>query len=655
MISRLILLKVLVNEEKPYTIAEIKQELDIEEDEHLYGIFMKYLSKCIKILDGSKQTTQVIKKLVGYIEELIRIHPSLLKEEGNREKIIHIYREISKKSDEQKNHANSETLKTMNYLFEKMSFMETTSVVAMIHKSNELYAYLMKIIFEEQNYRLFKELTKIHPQMIGIQNPNNQEPFYVTFFKKYLRRMNKEIKLEELLYYGQTSERMIDLMKHLNYDWGEYQIQSEIDKKIENLQGNPNELDRQIKMMLLSKLKERLSCEKDNLDNPSFINYKCHVNRGHSSDIEQYIKEISIDSMCKTDEHIYTIDAENTLALDDALSVKRLPNGNYLLGIYISDVAGFIPKGSELDRNACKRGATIYLHNGKQIPMLPKQLSNHVFSLLPNTPKKVLALFVEINKDGHMEDYLLKRCTIQVNHRMTYNEVDNLIRDLKNNGRIANDLRLLYEVSSLLSRHTNQKNHYREVDQYLGNKNEHNMEKITKISDTKKSFSHSIVSECMILMNYLLAKIAAEQKIPFIYRVHEMHNVEELKRKYSVLSSMVCIDGECYDMDNFKHQIMNAYIKPQYSGLNKGHNGLGLDYYSHTTSPIRRYCDCFNQRIINDMVLNTNPTNQEYYYFEEYAPKVAFIQNENEELIEKFLMDYHLQSIEAKERRFVRK
>lgn len=655
MISRLILLRVLMYDSKTYSINDLKEELCIELEEHLYGLLMKYLTKTVKIMSSNFDYESQLKKLISLIEEMTLNNPALLKINANKEKLNNVFRIISKKSNELKRGYDKDILNLLNYIYDKISFIETLSITASVKDNNELYLFLDNLIFEEQNYGLLKKLIQVNPKIIEARNPRGNEPLYINFFKKYLKLMRKDISIEELIFYDKTAELIADLMDNLGCTFGGYDIRREIEKKLNGLNRNNDAIDRNIKMMLLSKLNKGLFSEKDYLSNTSFINFKCNLNKGHISDLEQYICDVSSSDLYSPNENIITIDAENTCAIDDALSVKQLSNGNYLLGIYISDVASYISKTTELDLNACSRGATIYLNNGRQIPMLPNELSFNVCSLFPMIPKRVVSTFVEINENGEIVDYKIAKCSIMVNHRMSYKMVDDIINDDHNNSHLARDIRMLNDVSNLLASRTKRKNKYREVDKYIGNKNELNMEEATKIAFAKKTHSHNIVSEAMILMNYLLAKTASESKIPFLYRVHEIYNMDTVNKKYQTLTSLFRTDEEFLESDLFRQQILNTYLKPKYSSLNKGHNGIGLDYYSHTTSPIRRYADLYNQMIIADILVNPSPIDQDFYYYEEQTPKVAFIQNENEELIEKYILDYQLSCLEEKEKQLVRR
>lgn len=653
MISRLILLRVLMYDEQKYSLEDLKNELFIDLDEHLYGLLMKYLSKTIKIMTTDKEYEMQLKKTMDYIELMTIENPEFLKMTSNREKMYSIFKSISKRSNELKKNFDKEILNLLNYTFDKMSFVESLCITANIQNNDVAFAFLNKLLFEEKNYTLFKQLTKVYPKIINVTNPRNGEPLYIMFFKKYLREMRKDGSIERLIYFDNTSELMVDAMKHLHYQFGDFDIRYEIEKRVHHLEHHTESMDRNIKLMLLSKLNNYFFCEKDYLSNASFINYKTNLSRGYVNERDYCIGDKHYEIIVPANEHIVTIDSEYASALDDAISIKKLSNGNYLMGIYISDVASYISRNDELDLDACTRGATIYLNNGRQIPMLPNNLSFDICSLFPQKPKRVMATFVEINPRGDVEGFLMKRCNIVSNRKMTYHEVDSIIRNQEDHSRLANELRMMYEVSRVLASRNKQKRCYRQLDSIIGNRNEINMEHATKLFDSKGSYSHSIVSESMILLNYLVAKAANEAKIPFLYRIHEYSNISEINQKCKTLTGLFKTDEGFFASDLFRKQIMNSYLKPKYSSENKGHNGIGLDFYSHTSSPIRRYSDLFNQRVIGDLMINPYPSDHDFYYYEEHAPKIAFIQNENEELIEKFIEDYHLTCMEQKE--YVRK
>lgn len=326
-----------------------------------------------------------------------------------------------------------------------------------------------------------------------------------------------------------------------------------------------------------------------------------------------------------TDQMIFTIDGEKTKDFDDAISVVKKDNGNYILGVHIADVAYYVKEDSELDIEARKRGTSIYLIE-KVVPMLPEKLSNGICSLNPNVKRFTLTLEAEIDNIGNILNSKIYPSMIESKYRLTYNQVANMENEelIKNDKVLYQTLKNAYELSSIIS-----KNKYN--DGYIDFEIEEPIIEVNKktgkpiaIKNRKRLSSEILIENFMVFANETVSKTIADMKIPSIYRIHENpseEKIENLKTFLKVINLDVKVKNskdpkEFQKMveqlkekrfDNLvKMALLRTMQKAKYSIDNIGHFGLASKYYSHFTSPIRRYPDLLLHRIIWEVIIKGN-------------------------------------------------
>ncbi|MGL5617616.1 MAG: ribonuclease R [Metamycoplasmataceae bacterium] len=340
------------------------------------------------------------------------------------------------------------------------------------------------------------------------------------------------------------------------------------------------------------------------------------------------------------DKLIFTIDGESTKDFDDAITVNKLDSGNYFLGVYIADVAHYVKEDSEIDKQAFSRGTSIYLID-KVIPMLPEVLSNGICSLNPNVDRFVLALEVEIDKFGKAINPKLFPAIINSKHRLTYNQV----ADYQNNEYIVKDNKLIkmlkesYELSNILSFKKSKEGYIDfEIEEPIIELDENGKTKniLTKI---RKS-SEILIENFMVFANETVSKILSDSKIPNIYRIHEKPSEEKIMMFQGMLNilgikvtlpssgspvefaeAVNSIKDSRFD-DLIKISLLRTMQKAKYESNNIGHFGLASEYYSHFTSPIRRYPDLILHRIIWEVIIKKNKN-----YMKEIMSKIDLICN----------------------------
>lgn len=339
------------------------------------------------------------------------------------------------------------------------------------------------------------------------------------------------------------------------------------------------------------------------------------------------------------DKLIITIDPADAKDYDDALSLDFLDNGNYLLGVHIADVSNFVQQGSELDKEALKRGNSCYLVD-RVVPMLPEEISGNICSLLPNKTRLTFSVFMEISPSGVLKNYFFAESMIKSKKRFSYDEVQNIIKkyyenkhfDKKLNEKNTKKAELneliinLHKLASLLRKKRFSKGGINfdtiEVRFVLDENNKPVQAKLNTSNE-----STQLVEECMLLANKTVAehiKILSRRnslrtKLPFLYRIHDEPNQEKLKSVLDFIKIFIHngtpINGSSKAINDFLQKFEGTHEKPivhqmlirsmpkaEYSNINIGHYGLGFKEYTHFTSPIRRYPDLIVHRLLKSYI-----------------------------------------------------
>ncbi len=316
------------------------------------------------------------------------------------------------------------------------------------------------------------------------------------------------------------------------------------------------------------------------------------------------------------DKNVFTIDPDDAKDFDDALSVEKLENGNYSIGIHIADVSYYVKKGSALDQESNSRGNSVYFV-GKVIPMLPEKLSNQICSLIPNEDRLTYSVIVQITPRGKVVDYKIDRTIINSKRRFTYEEAQKIIE--QGNGAFSEDLLLLNKIAQILRKKRMREGSFDFISPEVKFKLDENGVPVS-IAIKKTQESNMLIEEFMRLANRIVACHISSGKTgpvkPFVYRVHDLPD----KEKIIEFSRFVKTLGYSFDpnassksasFQNLLNQVkgkeeealinelaIRSMAKAVYSTQNIGHYGLGFKYYTHFTSPIRRYSDLIVHRLL---------------------------------------------------------
>lgn len=322
-------------------------------------------------------------------------------------------------------------------------------------------------------------------------------------------------------------------------------------------------------------------------------------------------------------EMIMTIDGADAKDLDDAVSVFRLENGNFKLSVHIADVTHFVKEGSPIDKEAFKRATSVYLLD-LVIPMLPKKLSNNLCSLNPFEPKLTLSCDMVIDPQGKVVEYDIYESIIESKLRATYADVTRVL-----NGEMDETLEKYKEFVPMikdmeeLQHILEKKRERRGAIEFDFPESKITLDKLGKPVDVSlypREISNKMIEEFMLACNETVAEHMFWAHVPFIYRIHEEPDEEKLKA-FTEFSFNLGYPVKLYAgvqpkmlqeiLEKVKGQpaepvlsklLLRSMMQARYAPENIGHFGLAATYYSHFTSPIRRYPDLQIHRIIKEFL-----------------------------------------------------
>jgi len=325
-------------------------------------------------------------------------------------------------------------------------------------------------------------------------------------------------------------------------------------------------------------------------------------------------------------EMIFTIDSETTKDIDDAISISKNDQGNYILGVHIADVSHYVKENSELDKAAYERGTSVYLADSV-IPMLPRALSNGICSLNPDVDRLAMSCEMEITSKGEVINYDLFPSVIHSQYKMTYTNINKMLDGdqdvIKEFEDIYKNVLLMQELQRILA----------DVREKMGSINFETIEpkfifdkhgQITDMIVKDRGIGEKMIEEFMLVANQVVATHVYNMQLPFIYRVHELPNEEKIDQVLTMVKELG-IDVDLEDnitqhnlqkllesVEDTKYEkvintlLLRSMSKARYAKESLGHYGLAFDFYTHFTSPIRRYPDLIVHRYLRRYVFNNN-------------------------------------------------
>jgi len=318
-----------------------------------------------------------------------------------------------------------------------------------------------------------------------------------------------------------------------------------------------------------------------------------------------------------------TIDGEDARDLDDAVSIELMENGNFRLGVHIADVSHYVKEGSALDQEALRRGTSVYFPD-RVIPMLPRELSNGICSLNAGEDRLAFSVMMEVDRNGKVLNHDIFESVIHVRERMTYTNVYKILEEddpaLKERySEHLDDFRMMKELALILKEKRMKRGavdfDFGEAKIIVDDKG-----KPVEVKKYEINIAHNIIEEFMLLCNEVVSEHFYWLGVPFVYRIHEDPDPEKMENLNRILGTFGYHlkgyrDVHPKALQEILHQIrgtpeekvistlmLRSLQKARYSDVHNWHFGLAAEYYSHFTSPIRRYPDLIIHRIMKEQL-----------------------------------------------------
>lgn len=463
------------------------------------------------------------------------------------------------------------------------------------------------------------------------------------------KRIHRNIRVEKNRFGKATDgDRVVcNILKNNN----DYENDNNLDGNIKEIIGKKGDRDLEIKVML----------RENNLSGE----FSPFVIRD-AKKIEAPIEEDFKNRLDLRKINIFTIDGEESKDLDDAISIEKLENGNYKLGVHIADVAHYVKEGSRIDEEALKRGTSIYLVD-RVIPMIIEDISNGVCSLNPNEDKLTLSVIMELDLNGNVVDYEIKESIINSKLRTRYNDVSDILEKedeyLSEKYRdFIDDFRNAEKLMKILK----EKRKKRGAISLGGEKMKISLDdngKPISLDVEDRRVAEEIIEEFMIITNEVVAEHFYNLKVPFVYRVHEnpdkenidyfsefaarfgydLDSSKDILEQREELNNILKESERKKDSCIIKSMVLRTLEKARYSDECIGHFGISNMYYCHFTSPIRRYADLLNHRIIKETINGEMDENRKEH-FKQIVGDIAEKLSEKEktaEYVEREVFDYY--------------
>ncbi|MGO3751103.1 ribonuclease R, partial [Vagococcus salmoninarum] len=319
-------------------------------------------------------------------------------------------------------------------------------------------------------------------------------------------------------------------------------------------------------------------------------------------------------------QRIVTIDGAEAKDLDDAVTVKKLANGNFFLGVHIADVSHYVTEGSPMDLEAADRATSVYLTD-RVIPMIPHRLSNGICSLNPHVPRLAMSCEMEINQQGKVVSHDIFESVIETTERMTYSAVNEILDEqlpetLERYQELVPMFTDMGELHQILEGMRQERGAISFEDREAGiivDEAGHPIDIVLR----SRGVGERLIESFMLIANETVAKHFTDAKLPFIYRIHEQPKEDKMQRFFEFATNFgILVKGTKEDITPKALQEVLEQIagKPEEAVINKmllrsmqqakysddpaGHYGLAAEDYTHFTSPIRRYPDLIVHRLI---------------------------------------------------------
>lgn len=601
-----------------------------EDISYLYGIFPRlifFLENDIEPLTNGKKRS--IQDLLDIIHEKIQM--LLITKPGNIDKKEVGYQCLLKLINKVEN-------LSLFYLYDFVEHYKDIHV--------DLLEYL---IFEIKTYSLVEDAINKYPYMVRFTDKNGVlliEKIMVKYLEEsFDYTKDKELSLNsDLVYYDQILDLFFSSPKIKIPMKTKIEFIGKVDELKRHLDTKEyNNLTKRKYIFWLNNLLEKL--ENIDVKEKTFdFNILCYkhdikekFDQGLLSETNRLYRNLDMNKFKNRrivdNEYIIAIDGEDAEEIDDSLSIKKLKNGNYLIGVHIADPGGYLSIDNIIMEEALKRTTSIYLSD-KTIPMIPEILSKDIFSLTAGQDRLATSYYIEADSNGKIEHFSFEKTIVKLSRNETYSNIDCFLkRGYADDRELDKLLELFTIINPKLSQNFNISTLYSLINRTNSNTSNTNI--------TVNSNSAKIVETSMIMTNHLIAKFFWDQKLPFVNRVHKIEPdyLEELEKKEKLLHSK-----DDHDMISLIQFLQKSYPRALYKIDETSHAGLGLSHYSHVTSPLRRSADVLATSICIDQIYFGKLSDNSIYQLE------LFLKESCDYINDKYPTIHHFEKIYEKEK-----
>ena len=603
----------------------------------IFNVLFKLANEEIDSIDESKALDRVV-EMLKYGEGILNLEDNINRKIIARklfrlsEKLDRIISEGRKKFSNI-NKIQSEFNKVRREIDKLLELNES--------KDTKQYDFMSFLIQETKNIAYLEYTLKKMPGLANVRD-KDEISLFRNVINSYLRSLATSDE-ENTLYYENLITLLLSQQSFILTDTERRKCLEDIYKYVNKLSYNKkSEKKNKDKLAEIAQLVDRI---KGLEDSPREIEeiaskYNIHVSfQPALLEKMRVIRESKVGEMTdrrEIDDYIVSIDGDDAVEIDDALSCKRLPNGNYLLGVHIASILGYFPYESEIVQEAIYRNQAIYLSHKYQtkegdfhrtIPIFPYEFAADKGSLIEGEPRLTRSYIFEITPDGEIVREEFVKSIIRNNKQMTYEEVNGILENGTSDARLQETINNLSAVTSILDKKYKGNELYEKVKE--------NKEDYTELR-VKKIGSENIVYQSMLLTGNRVANYFAERGLPLLYRVHEVN--EENNRK---LQAMIDNLSATYGGEQFKnlYQLIEGIYPKGWYATEGRHSGLNVDHHCHCTSLLRRAADIVVEHAL-EVCYDKTPTEEEIAMLREEIASKAVEINSRQTPIEYFIKEY---------------
>lgn len=530
-------------------------------------------------------------------------------------------------------HLKSEFNKIRRQLYKLEELVDT--------KDTKKYDLMQYLINELKQVEYIEYSVKFMPSLLNVKDKDERSLFR-NLIKKYTENV-ENYNEENLAYYLNLISFIINQDKFILSNQEKKNCLNDINKCIDKLSYSKKKAKKNKEGLvwlekLLNLLMKLNNKNRDIYDVASKYNIQVYF----SDNIIEEARLVHIPKEGKMldrkvlNDYIITIDKSSSIEIDDGLSCRMLPNGNYLLGVHIASVLGYFSYESDIVKEALKRDKTIYLSAIYQvkendfsriIPIFPYSFAAQDASLIEGMPKLARTYYFELDKSGNVvkEDFI--KSIIHSNKRMTYDEVDDILKNGTDNSDLLETITNLKEITDILDKKSKGSDLYNSIKE--------NTIDTTGLR-VRKNGSENIVYQCMLLTGTKVAEFFYNNNYPCLYRVYETNEENDKKLEALINELSSTYGGKIYK--NLFQLIQGIYPTGWYATSGSNY-GLGVEHYCHCTSELRRSADIVVEHaleICHDNIPNSNDLKELKKEIEMRAHEI----NSKEKNIEWFVKDY---------------